>query len=282
VFEKGYTWVASTFRESVVIKRGFFGLLCGAAIAWVVTANSQPAPQADPSVAEIVGAGKIRIGVFPSTQYVKDGKSGDAKGLSLDITRLLAARLGIREVVPVEYANPVGVLACLKAGECDLGFTAYDRPRLNDVDFTPPYIRRDFTYLVPPGSSIRSPGDADRQGIRIAAVRGHASTASLVRILKQATLVYAEDFEPAMDMIRAGKVDAFGSVRDMLLGSASNFPGAQVLQEGYDTSLVAVSVQKGRVGWLSYVSEFLDETKRSGWMRQAIDRAGLQGFEVVD
>ena len=218
---------------------------------------------------------------FLRHSFPKMFKQASLKGLALDIGRALAARLGAVEVVAVEHSNPVEVVACVKAGGCDLGFTAFDQPRLSEVDFSPPYIRRDFTYLVPAGSSIRSPSDADRVGIRIAAVRGHASTAALVRILKQAKPVYVEDYDPAMHLLRAGEAEAFGSVRDTLLRYSSQLPGSQVLQAGYETSLVAVSVQKGRTGWLAYVSEFLDESKRSGWMRQAIDRAGLQGFDVI-
>jgi len=258
----------------------FLGLLL-CIMGWGPSAHAQPAVQGDSRVADVVRVGKVRIGVFPSTQFSKNVQTGESKGLALDISRALAARLGAVEVVAVEHSNPVEVVACVKAGGCDLGFTAFDQPRLSEVDFSPPYIRRDFTYLVPAGSSIRSPSDADRVGIRIAAVRGHASTAALVRILKQAKPVYVEDYDPAMHLLRAGEAEAFGSVRDTLLRYSSQLPGSQVLQAGYETSLVAVSVQKGRTGLLAYVSEFLDESKRSGWMRQAIDRAGLQGFDVI-
>jgi polar amino acid transport system substrate-binding protein len=263
------------------MKHGLFALLCRAAIAGVLVVPTQSAVQADERLGDILRAGKIRIGVFPSTQYAKDPKSGEMGGLALDITRALASRVGVAEVIPVEHGNPVEVIACVKGGGCDLGFTAFDKPRLSEVDFTPPYIRRDFTYLVPAGSPIRSPADADRSEVRIVAVRGHASTAALVRVLKQAKPVYVEDFDPGIELLRSGGADAFGSVRETLMRYAPQLPGSQVLQDGYETSLVAISVQKGRSGWLAYVSEFLNDIKRSGWMRQAIDRAGLRGFEVI-
>jgi polar amino acid transport system substrate-binding protein len=255
--------------------------ICNAAIAGVLVVHTQSAVRADERLTDIVRAGKIRIGVFPSTQFAKDSKSGETNGLALDITRALAERMGIAEVMPVEHNNPVDVIACVKAGGCDLGFTAFDKPRLTEVDFTPPYIRRDFTYLVPAGSPIRSAADADRSGVRIVAVRGHASTAALVRVLKEAKPVFVDDFDPGIELLRSGGADAFGSVRETLMRYAPQLPDSQVLQDGYETSLVAISIQKGRSGWLAYVSEFLSEIKRSGWMRQAIDRAGLRGFEVI-
>ena len=62
---------------------------------------------------------------------------------------------------------------------------------------------------------------------------------------------------------------------------SAQLPGSRVLDDAYDSSLVAIAIQKGRAGWLAYVSEFLDEAKRSGWMRQSIERAGLRGFDVI-
>jgi ABC-type amino acid transport substrate-binding protein len=133
-------------------------------------AHAQSVQQGDQRVRDIVGAGKVRIGVFPSTQYSKDTKTGEQRGLALAITRALTSRLGVTEVATVEHPNPVAVVACVKAGECDLGFVSIEPARLAEVDFTPPYIRRDFTYLVPANSSVRGVDDADRPGIRIATV----------------------------------------------------------------------------------------------------------------
>ena len=56
----------------------------------------------------------------------------------------------------------------------------------------PAFVRSDFTYLVPEGSPISAVKDVDRPGVRVAAVLGHASTAALLRMVKQATPVYAE------------------------------------------------------------------------------------------
>jgi len=129
-----------------------------------MAAYAQQRTQVDQRVADLAHAGKIRIGVFPSTQYSEDSKTGEPKGLAIDITRAIAARLGIAEVIPIKHTDPVAVVACVKAGECDLGFISIEPDRATEVDFTPPYIRRDFTYLVPAGSLIHNATDADRPG----------------------------------------------------------------------------------------------------------------------
>jgi len=69
-----------------------------------------------------------------------------------------------------------------------MAFMLIDPTRAAEINFTPAFVRSDFTYLVPPGSPPRSAADVDRPGVRVAAVRGHASTIALVRLLKQAGL----------------------------------------------------------------------------------------------
>jgi HNH endonuclease len=60
------------------------------------------------------------------------------------------------------------------------------------VDFSPPILQLDYTFLVPAGSSIQRIADADRTGVRIAAVRDHASSLTLSRILLLERAITAE------------------------------------------------------------------------------------------
>ncbi len=56
-------------------------------------AHAQQAP--DPRVADLVRAGKVRIGLF-SGQYTKDPVTGEVKGVWADVARALAARVGVQ------------------------------------------------------------------------------------------------------------------------------------------------------------------------------------------
>jgi ABC-type amino acid transport substrate-binding protein len=48
-------------------------------------------------------------------------------------------------------------------------------------------------------------------------VRNHASTNTLIPLLKQAELVYAETPDPTFNLLREGRADAMASVRPTLL-----------------------------------------------------------------
>lgn len=138
----------------------------------------------DRRVADLVRTGKVRIGLF-STQFSKDTGSGELRGVRPDMARAFAARVGVHAAL-LEYQGLPQVVECLKVGACDVVFLPKDARVETVGDFSFPYIQSEYTYLVPTGSTIRRSSDADGTGIRIAAVRTHASTATLSSVIKQA------------------------------------------------------------------------------------------------
>jgi polar amino acid transport system substrate-binding protein len=233
----------------------------------------------DPRVADLVKAGKVRVALY-LPQYTKDPVTGELRGWPIDLVRALGARLGV-EGVPVEHDTPPQAMACLKGGLGDVAIIGIDPSRTAAVDYSPPLIEADFTCLVPAGSSIHSIADADRPGVRIAAVRNHASTMALSRILKHAEVVCADMLDPAFELLRSGTANAFASLREVLLDYSTQLPGSRVLEERYGFNRLAIAVPKGQAGRLAYMSEFTEEAKLSGLVQRAIDRAGWRGVHVA-
>jgi polar amino acid transport system substrate-binding protein len=236
----------------------------------------------DPRVADLVQAGKIRVGIH--SFYRKDTATGELKAVSsgiifLEMARILGARIGV-EMLPVWHPGVPEMLACVTAGDCDVGFMGPDPSRAG-ADFSPPFLQVDYTLLVPAGSSIQRIGDADKPGIRIAAVSGHASTLTLSRMLKHAQLVYAATPDPTFEILRKGDAKAFASVRPVLIGYSRTLPGSRVLEDHYGANLVGLVVRQGQTARLSYLTEFVEQAKASGLVQQVIDRAGLPGHQVA-
>jgi polar amino acid transport system substrate-binding protein len=161
-----------------------------------------------------------------------------------------------------------------------MGFMGPDLSRTG-VDFSPPILQLDYTFLVPAASSIQRIADVDRPGVRIAVVSDHASTLTLTRILKNAQLVYAATPEPTFELLRSGQADAFASIRGVLLAYSAKLPGSRVLEEHYGANLLGMVVPKGQAARLAYISEFVEQAKASRLVQQAIDRAGLPGYRVA-
>ena len=163
-----------------------FNLALLVLLAGTFAANAQETP--DPRMNDLVHAGKLRAALF-LPQFTQNPQTGEIRGdvHLVELARALASRIGV-ELVLVDYPTPTAAVRGLNSGSCDVAFLGIDQSRAAEVAFSPPFVELDYTYLVPPGSSIRNIADADRPGIRIAAVSNHASTLALKRILKQATL----------------------------------------------------------------------------------------------
>ena len=233
----------------------------------------------DARVSDLVQAGKIRIGLF-SSQFSKDAASGELRGVRPDMARALAARIGVQAVL-LEYASPPQVIDCLKVTACDVVFLPKDARAASIGEFSFPFIQSEFTFLVPAGSPILRASDADKPGIRIAAVRGHASAAALSNVIKQAEVVWEGNEQAAFESLRTGGVHALASTRQSLHKVAKELPGSQVLADRYGAQFNRVVVPKERTAWLAFANEFVEEAKRSGLVQRAIDREGTSSFEVA-
>ena len=239
-------------------------------------------PLADPRVAALAAAGAIRLALF-LPQYAEDaaGIRGIGTGfIAIEIVEALAARLGIVARV-IKYPSPKDAVAGLQDDACDVVFLGIEPSRVAVVDFSPALFQFDYSLLVPVGSTIGSLEDADRAGRCIGLVDGHASALALRRIVKQAELIGVELPESAFDLLRDQKVDALAFPRDQLIAFAERLPGARVLAKGYGVNRVGMAVAKGSAGLLSYLSDFAAEAKTTGLVRRAIERGGLDGFDVA-
>ena len=243
-------------------------------------AYSGVAPTSDPRVADLVRAGKVRLGIFPP-QYTHDAAGGEPKGPLVEVMRLLAAHMGLSAEL-IELSNPSGLVECLRSGACDIGSLGFDPARTDQVGgFTPPFMQVEFTYLVPVGFSAATVAHIDRPGIRVAAVRNHASTLALSRVARHTEQIVAETPNAAFDLLRNGHVHAWASVRPALLDYSAKLSGSRVLEDSYGANFPALVVPKGRDAWLAYISEFVEQAKASGLVQRAINRASEPWYRVA-
>src|SRR5256885_13843426 len=169
-----------------------------AALAVFLSPCAVTPPASMPGVRlELAPTGTLRVAVFTGNPVLgtRDKASGEVTGTTVTMGRALAARAGVPAKI-IEYTAIAKLVEDAKVGEWDIAVVAFDPARRNVVDFAPPHIVVDLTFLVAPGSSIRSVAEADRAGVNIAAARGAATALYLQRELKQAQVMQAEN-EPA-------------------------------------------------------------------------------------
>ena len=153
--------------------------------------------------------------------------------------------------------------------------------RMAEVEFSHPFLQSDYTYLVAPGSPVRSVADVDQAGIHIAVPRGDGSDLYLSRTLKRAVLVRTDSHAAAVGLLRTGGADAKASPRFVLVTESPEVPGSRVLDGGFADISFAAVVPKGQVTRLSYINEFVEDAKASGVVNRIIESLRLQGVKVA-
>jgi polar amino acid transport system substrate-binding protein len=258
--------------------------------AWAQQSQSQSSPSrpasgqpsSDPRVADLVQAGRIRVGLGlgDHAAAMKDPMTGEMHGVAADLAQALAARIGVPLAV-VQYPRPGAVFEGAANDAWDVTFLVIDPERTAAADVSPAYMQSEFTYLVPAGSPIHDVADADRPGTSIGVPRGDAVDSNLSRILKQATLVRADSQAAGVDLLRTGKVDAYAAPRSALLALSARVPGSHVLAGAFATTAWAAFVPKGHDAHLAYVTAFVEEAKANGMLAQFIARESLHGIVVT-
>jgi len=255
-----------------------------AALAALLAAGCASAPPAPTQAqkSQLAPTGTLRVAVFTGNPVLGtvDKASGEVGGTTATLGRELARAAGVPAKV-VGYSAIAKMVDDAKTGEWDVAVVAFDPARKGVLDFAPPHIVVDLTYLVAPGSTIRSVPDADKPGVHIAAAKGAATTLFLQRTLKAAQVVQADNEPAAFNLIREGKAQVYAQNRTMLIGLADGLPGARVLDDRFSAAEMCLVVPKGREAALAYVSDFVERSKRSGTVQRAIDDAKLRGVSVA-
>ena len=258
--------------------RSFIPLLALAASLLAGCAGSSIAPDADARQV-LAPTGTLRIGVYlgSPTSMIKDPASGETKGVSLDLGRELAKRLGVPSE-PVVYPRLAEVLEALKSGQVDFTVTNATAARAKFLDFTPPVVELELGYLVLPGSPVSSIAEVDRPGIRVGVSQGSSSQGVLTREFKHAQVVTAPTLKAAGEMLLEKKIDAFATNKAILFQLSDSLPGSRVLEGRWGAEHLAIGIPKGRDKGMAYLSRFAEDAKAEGLVARAAERAGLRGM----
>jgi polar amino acid transport system substrate-binding protein len=231
-------------------------------------------------VAELAPTGVLRAGINLSNFLLVTGRraDGEPQGVAPDMAGEIAARLGVPlKLLP--YQNP-GKLADAVA-EWDVGLIGAEPARAEQIAFSAAYLEIESTYLVPPGSKIRSVDEVDRKGVRIAVYGRSAYGLYLNRSIKNAELVNAEGLDASWELFIKDKLDALAGLRPRLVTDVEKLPGARVLDGRFTAVQQAVGTPKARTASAAFLARFVEEAKASGLVARLIERHGVRGVNVA-
>jgi polar amino acid transport system substrate-binding protein len=233
---------------------------------------------------ELAPTGTLRGGVVvspaPSAFFAIRDSKGEVQGVTIDLLRVFAATLKLPLELQV-YENSGQVTDAVAGGSCNLAFMPRDAAREARVDFGPAYYLRASTYLVPAGSTIQSIEEINRPGVRIVAIANTTTARSARRTAPHASLEEVPSVDVMTEMAATGKGDAFALSHDSFAGLLPKLPGARVLAGHFQQTGIAVAVPKGRPAALKFATKLLENAKKSGLVRRALDAAGFKDAEVA-
>ena len=232
--------------------------------------------------AELAPTGVLRAGINMGNFLLVTGRSpsGDPDGVSPDMARAIADRLGV-PVKYLPYKTPGELADAAGTGAWDIGLIGAEPQRAETIDFTAAYCEIEATYLVPAGSPIKSIAEVDRPGIRIAVTGRAAYGLWLERNIKQAELVRTDSLDSAFDKFVNEKLDVLAGLRPRLITDVEKLPGARILEGQFSAVQQAVGTAKGNKGGAAFLRDFVEEAKRSGLVARFIEKHKVQGLSVA-
>jgi polar amino acid transport system substrate-binding protein len=228
---------------------------------------------------ELAPTGTLRVGVVfaptMSTFFVVKDADGKPRGVTVDLGEMLAKKLNL-PVAFVLYPNSGQATDAVESGAVDVSFMPVDEERRKRIAFGPDYVRAESTYMVTAASGAKTVADVDKAGMRVIGIANTTTIRAAGRTLKNTTISPVTSVGDAVEALLAGKADAFALGRDTLPAYVSQVPGSRITDGQFQQMGVAIAVQKGKREALAAVTAFMDEAKRNGAVRAALDRGGFK------
>jgi polar amino acid transport system substrate-binding protein len=238
----------------------------------------------DPRVVDAFApTGKLRASINLGNPILAnmDAATGQPAGVSVDLARAFAERLGVGIELVVFDAAGKSVEAVARE-QADIGFFAIDPLRGESIAFTDAYLLIEGCYLVPSGSPIQSNDEVDRTGHRVAVGKGSAYDLYLTRELRHAQIVRAPTSPAVVDTFIEQQLDVAAGVRQQLQADAARVPNVRLLPGRFMVIQQAMATPRSR-GELAaaFLRQYVEVMKSNDFVARALVRHRIEGASVA-
>jgi polar amino acid transport system substrate-binding protein len=227
---------------------------------------------------DLAPTGVLRASINLGNPVLAQGTPDAPAGVTVDIAREIAARLG----VPVSFLCFDAARKSFEAmttGQADICFLAVDPARAAEVAFTAPYVVIEGVFAVPADSAFTTPADVDSPGVRIGVKQGSAYDLFLTRTLQHATVVRGTD---GVDAFRSEHLDAAAGIRQPMTAFVAANPGVRLIDERFMQIRQAVGTTKDRSPeTVQFLRNLVEELKANGFVAESLQRSNQPGATVA-
>jgi polar amino acid transport system substrate-binding protein len=229
-------------------------------------------------VGDLAPTGVLRAAINLGNAVLASGTPQDPAGVSVDLARAVAERLGVEPAFHCVDAARKSTEA-LQTGVVDLAFLAIEPEREAELAFTAPYALIEGVYVVPERSTIRTPVDVDRHGVRVGVKRGSAYDLYLTRQLATAEVVRGD--EGVTTYLDDG-LEAGAGIRQPTAAWVESHPGHRIIEPAFTQIRQAVATRRNhRAATLDFLHDLVEELKASGFVADSLARAGRAEVTVA-
>lgn len=222
-------------------------------------------------VGDLAPGGALRAALNLGNPVLVQGTAAAPAGVTVDIGREIAARLG----VPAEFRCFTAARDSLEAavtGEADICFLAIEPARAARIAFTAPYVLIEGVYAVPAGSRLITVDEVDSPGVRIGVKLGSGYDLFLTRTLRNATLVRGT--EGTTEFVR-GNLEAAAGVREPMTEFVAAHSKYRLIEDRFMEISQAVGTAKTKRGeTLRFLHDLVEELKATGFVADSLRRSG--------
>jgi polar amino acid transport system substrate-binding protein len=239
---------------------------------------------AQPAITSEIGpTGKLRVAMNAQTPVLlrrtSDGKI--TGGVALEVGKFIAEKLGVPfELVP--YAGADAYMQSFGKGEWDIAIGGPTPLVAEKADVILPVVLSDYMFVAAPGREFADAAQVDRPGVKIGVGLNSLSDLFLSRTMKSAELVRPSAAGSNIDALRSGKVDVWAASASTVQEIADRLPGAKIVPGAFTSDSYMVILPKGRSpAAQAKLAEIVNEAKKTGVVRKAIEQTGMRGVRVA-
>lgn len=229
---------------------------------------------------EAAPTGRLRLSINVGNPILARRSGDGAEGVSVELGRAFAQRLGVEAQLLV-FATASESVEAVRRREADLGFFAVDPGRGEGIAFTAPYVLIEGAYMVRQDAPLQANEDVDRPGMRVVVGQGSAYDLHLTRALKQARILRAASSQAVPQMLLDSGAEVAAGIRQQLQADAVRIGGLRLLPGRFMVIQQAVGVPADRQATAAAARAFVEEVKASGFVAEALARHGVQGASVA-
>jgi polar amino acid transport system substrate-binding protein len=220
---------------------------------------------------DLAPGGVLRAAINLGNPVLAQGTAAAPRGVTIDIGREIADRLGIG-VEFVCFGAARDSFGALMTGEADICFLGIEPARADQVAFTAPYVLIEGVYAVPDGSPLATVADVDSPGVRIGVKQGSAYDLFLTRTLRHAAVVRGAE---GAEVFLTENLEAAAGIREPVTEFVRTHAGIRLIDGRFMEVRQAVGTTKAkRAETTQFLSGLVEELKASGFIAASLRRSG--------